>query len=235
MKKSIVFEDECCSFTPEDSFKAKNTAPMINPDWVDAQYDIEFRFHPWLRALDPHARGDRRGGWIQTYTGRVFWPLDPHPKDFCIEDIAHALSRICRFAGHTKRFYSVAQHSVFVARRCGFVGLMHDFPEAYIGDMARPLKDFMPSFKTVEKRVWQAGAAAFGLPMNIPRWAKWIDNLALVTERRDLLLPTPYLWHESLEAITPDESVIIPLPPAAAERAFLAAYYVLAPAGYTNS
>lgn len=220
--------DECCCVTPEDFDRPSDgrLQAIPNPDWMNAGYDIDFGF---TRAIDPYETCDRKGGWIQTYTGKVFWPLDPRPEDFCIEDIAHALSRICRFAGHTKRFYSVAQHSVFVARRCGFVGLMHDFPEAYIGDMARPLKDFMPAFKTVEKRIWQAGAIAFDLPQSLPKWVKWIDNEALITERRDLLTPTPYLWHESLEGITPAEQTIVPLSPAAAERAFLAAFYALRP------
>lgn len=58
----------------------------------------------------------RRGDWMQTYTGRQFWPLDPLPEDVFIEDIAHALSMQCRYAGHVTRFYSVAEHSVLIAR-----------------------------------------------------------------------------------------------------------------------
>lgn len=78
---------------------------------------------------------------IQTYTGRKFWPLDPRPEDVCIEDIAHALSLKCRFGGHCKRFYSVAQHGALVCntlnvnggRRSPVLlmqGLMHDAAEA---------------------------------------------------------------------------------------------------------
>ena len=51
-------------------------------------------------------------GWIQTFTGKRMYPLDPKPEDICIEDIAHALSNICRFTGHTKKFYSVGEHSI---------------------------------------------------------------------------------------------------------------------------
>ncbi len=65
------------------------------------------------------ARMNGRGDWMQTATGRQFWPMDPRPHEVFIEDIAHALSMICRFGGHCRRFYSVAEHSVLISsRRC---------------------------------------------------------------------------------------------------------------------
>ena len=67
-----------------------------------------------------------RGSWMQTFTGRQFFPLDPHPNDVDPVDIAHALSLICRYGGHTRRFYSVAEHCVLLSyapsrksTRCG--------------------------------------------------------------------------------------------------------------------
>lgn len=57
----------------------------------------------------------RIGDWMQTYTGRAFWPLDPRADEIDILDIAHALSHQCRYAGHCKRFYSVAEHSIWCA------------------------------------------------------------------------------------------------------------------------
>src|SRR5262245_27549306 len=100
----------------------------------------------------------RIGDWMQTISGRKFWPLDPRPEEVCIEDIGHALSLVCRFGGHCHTFYSVAEHSVRVSllaedmakssahwtdeniRMIALSGLLHDAAEAYIGDMVRPLK-----------------------------------------------------------------------------------------------
>lgn len=58
---------------------------------------------------------NRIGDWMQTYTGRAFWPLDPRVDEIDIDDIAHSLSMQCRYAGHCLRFYSVAEHSVWCA------------------------------------------------------------------------------------------------------------------------
>ena len=78
----------------------------------------------------------RRGGWIQTYTGRQFWPLDPRIEDIDIHDIAHALSHQCRYSGHCLRFYSVAEHSVLLSHHVAgehmLWALLHDAWEAYL-------------------------------------------------------------------------------------------------------
>ena len=55
---------------------------------------------------------------IRVASGELFWPLQPRENEIEIEDIAHGLSQICRFTGHTRSFYSVAQHSVLVSRLC---------------------------------------------------------------------------------------------------------------------
>src|SRR5689334_11513518 len=97
----------------------------------------------------------RVGDWMMTLSGKRFWPLDPRPEDVDFRDIGHALSMICRYGGHVRRFYSVAEHSALLARwfeaRGDFTfakyALLHDGTEAYIGDMVRQLKQFMPEFK----------------------------------------------------------------------------------------
>lgn len=92
--------------------------------------------------------------WIQTYTGRKFYPLEPDAADVNIEDIAHALAMKCRFNGHVKQFYSVAQHSVLMARHIKptktkvstfylkMWALLHDAGEAYLADIPRPVKPY---------------------------------------------------------------------------------------------
>src|SRR4051812_31750950 len=82
--------------------------------------------------------------YIQTYSGTEFWPLSPKAADVKLIDIAHALSNKCRFAGHCREFYSVAQHSVLVSRQLPdefkLWGLLHDAGEAYFADIPNPIK-----------------------------------------------------------------------------------------------
>src|SRR6266496_1501995 len=90
-----------------------------------------------------------KGGAIMTYSGELITPLNPDPDDIQIEDIAHALSNQCRFSGHCKQFYSVAEHSCRVSDLCSYEhqlgGLLHDGTEAYLSDIARPIKQ-QPGF-----------------------------------------------------------------------------------------
>ena len=85
---------------------------------------------------------------IVTYTGKIFDLLNPKPEMVCIKDIAHSLAYQCRYTGHTKFFYSVAQHCVLMAENPDLPGdplqkLLHDAAETYIGDMARPWKNLL--------------------------------------------------------------------------------------------
>ncbi|WP_018456825.1 hypothetical protein [Bradyrhizobium sp. WSM4349] len=136
-------------------------------------------------------------GWIQTYTGKKFWPLDPRPEDVDIEDIAHALAMQCRFGGHCLRFYSNAEHSVLVSRFCGddaLAGLLHDGSEAYLLDMLSPIKQFMPDYKAAEKRCQAAVYRAFGLPETMPASVKQADRRALRTERLQIMRDIGEPW-----------------------------------------
>lgn len=98
----------------------------------------------------------RLGPWLQTASGRKFWPLDPEPLQVVIEDVAHALANTCRFGGATSEYYSVAQHSVYVSQLCESLapegmdandaalhGLLHDAAEAYMGDLRANLKPWL--------------------------------------------------------------------------------------------
>jgi len=132
--------------------------------------------------------------YIRTFTGRKCWPCDPRPEDICIEDIAHALSLLCRFTGHVREFYSVADHSLRVAELCSpenqLWGLLHDASEAYLADVARPVKRnaiFGAYYKTVEKGLMKAICEKFELPEVEPPEVKEWDNILLRTEQRDLM------------------------------------------------
>lgn len=132
---------------------------------------------------------------IQLASGRFFNFERFGVRDIRIEDIAAATSKICRFTGHCKTFYSVAQHQVLVSTlvppEYALAALLHDATEAYINDLSRPLKDILPAYVEYEKkRLWPVVARAFKLPEIMPPVVKRADDIALVTERRDLM-PLP--------------------------------------------
>jgi len=102
-------------------------------------------------------------GVVETYSGQGFDVLNPNPTDIHLNDVAAALSHVCRFGGHCRQFYSVAQHSIHVSRelpddkpRLQMLGLPHDAAEAYVGDIPRPLKAEHDAFERIEERVLEA-------------------------------------------------------------------------------
>ena len=165
---------------------------------------------------------------ILTRSGRIFYPLDPRPQDVDLGDIAHALANKCRFTGHTEPFYSVAQHSLLVCHILGALradpltrlwGLLHDAAEAYLPDVAAPIKDrvffsslpapswdkpslFTP-FRDAEARILDAVAVALDIePLNgghLPRIVKDADLMARYAEMRDLLPGPPTVDPETCE------------------------------------
>lgn len=136
--------------------------------------------------------------YILTFTGRQFWPLDPRAEDLCIEDIAHALSHICRFNGHVRQFYSVAQHcvlaSIFVPVKHALGALLHDAAEAYLCDISRPVKQHadMQHYRDAEACLDALINDVFHVNIHAPE-IKAIDNKLLLTERRDLMPPEHWL------------------------------------------
>lgn len=170
----------------------------------------------------PIAEPIRAGDWIQTFTGRCFWPLDPQPAEVDIRDIAHALSMRCRYAGHTTRFYSVAEHSVLVSLAvppaAALWGLLHDAAEAYSADVPRPLKQFLPDWKPMEARIMAAVCRRFGLLLIEPAAVKRADLAILADERAALMAPCEREWGEMPDPLGVE---IVGLPPAEAEAMFL--------------
>jgi|TARA_Y100000310_G_scaffold20001_1_gene19499 hypothetical protein len=164
--------------------------------------------------------------WIETYTGLKIDPFNPDPSRICIEDIAHALSMICRFTGHCKYFYSVAQHSVLVAKRCPdemkLTGLLHDASEAYINDISSPVKPGLMNYREIEEELWRAIAGKFGLPHPwVHPKVKEIDRRLCRTEARDLMYSKGEGWRGAVE---PYPERIFTHKPEYAEEEFLLMY-----------
>lgn len=197
--------------------------------------------------------------WIQSYSGLKVCPVRPDPAQFRIRDIARALSMQCRYAGHVRRFYSVAEHSVRVSeiveksapqndhrrlvslldcRECSERvrwGLIHDASEAYLGDVTRPLKHTpgMDGYRVAEAAMQGALALWLGLPTEEPPIVKEVDTLILGTEARQLKNPVHPDW--ALTTATGELPPSIPglkvgiWTPAQAERAFLRRFAKLFP------
>ena len=177
--------------------------------------------------------------YISTYLGNRFWPQEPRIDRIDLEDIAHGLAYQCRFNGQTHAFYSVAQHSLMVARilppHLHRAALLHDAAEAYLGDMVKPLKRLLPDFSRIEAGVTELIAQAFAVDFGcedaaadparhaIYRAIKQADMVALATEKRDLMPHSTEAW-SYLQGFEPLPQAIEPLPPAEAKRAFLAAW-----------
>lgn len=184
---------------------------------------------------------ERKGDWIQTVSGKQFWPLDPRSEDIDIADIAHALSQICRWTGHCRKFYSVAQHCVLVSQRAEILaqgtdkltvlraaqtGLLHDASEAYIADVARPVK-LLPEFEVyrrIEKNLQGAIYTKFGLPTGEPEVVHRADNELLFTEARDLMGKDRPNWKGQVEPLA---ATIVPMFPEEARELFLSRYLEL--------
>lgn len=132
---------------------------------------------------------ERSGPFIRTYTGGKFYFNDVRPEDINIEDIAHALSLNSRFTGHCKRHLSVAEHSLNVStalagQSCELAGLLHDSSEAFLSDVARPLKhseQFRP-YRELEAQIEKVIEARFGFSGFDHAAVKSADNLMLGVE-----------------------------------------------------
>jgi 5'-deoxynucleotidase YfbR-like HD superfamily hydrolase len=184
-----------------------------------------------MTALDHGPPGP--GPYLQTVSGRWVNPFDPDPGQLDAGDIARALANQCRFGGHSRVFYSVAQHAVIVSelveQRGGdvedvFAALMHDATEAYLGDMPHPLKHRSPlgaAFKEAEDHLERALRERFRIKPDVPE-IKRADRALLATERRAFSAED---WHwPELEGVEPLDLELQAMSPDEAAEAFAQRY-----------
>ncbi|MEM7619519.1 MAG: hypothetical protein AAF228_03505 [Pseudomonadota bacterium] len=174
--------------------------------------------------------------WVQTASGHVFYFGDNDQLVY-IQDIATGLAKICRFAGATTSFYSVAQHSILVAEivlintkdyKKAFYALLHDAHEAFVGDITMPAKCAINNaigwdvIAAITEQADEAIFRSFGLKYPIDEATtnaiKQADRMALATERRDVLIETNDNWGD---LPPPYRRVIKPWPWTVAEEKFL--------------
>lgn len=135
----------------------------------------------------------RRGEWIQTFRGTQFHPLDPRPEDIHIEDIAHSLSMQCRYAGHSLKFYSVAEHCVLLSLAVepvhALAALLHDGEEAYLPDMVRPTKRSFPEYVKYGDTLRRMIFTKYGLAPEIPDAVHKADDRICADEKAQNMAP----------------------------------------------
>lgn len=163
--------------------------------------------------------------YIETFTGKRFWPLNPIAEDVDIIDVAHALSNKCRYTGHTSHFYSVAQHSCLVSynvpEHYQLEALLHDGCEAYLPDLAYPLRGAFAGFADAEELVHRAIADRFNLIFPWPAQIKNVDRLITRDEARALMRTQGRDWPGSTASLG---VAINYWEPKKAERMFLMRY-----------
>ena len=179
---------------------------------------------------------------MATFSGNYVDPRNLSPDEIDIRDIAHGLSNLCRFAGQCKVFYSVAEHSFLASwavwgetkdKGLALTALLHDAPEAYIGDLVRCVKNGLTDYQNMEDRIWEAVVHKFKLPVPLvsgnpcghllPEVVKIADYRMLVTERRALISDKSAVW-DLEERYQPYDMPIKGLTPAKAKELFLDAF-----------
>jgi hypothetical protein len=190
--------------------------------------------------------------WIRTYSGKEFNFTDMQEDAITLEDIAHSLSLNCRFTGHVKEFYSVAEHCIWVsllsysyalkgiegicdpvnslqAARIALHGLLHDASEAYVTDLNSPAKQLLPSYKELEDKVSAVVYKKFGVfdVDDMPPQVKYADNSMLVAEAKALLNETDFSKWVRNNYDEDIKYIHLPMTPRQAEVGYLRRYETL--------
>lgn len=162
---------------------------------------------------------------ISLISGGYFDFVDIDQSKFSIDDIANNLSKICRFTGSVKDFYSVAQHCVIVSHvvppEHALEGLMHDASEAFMSDLNSPLKALMKTYKTLEKKVEKEIFSRHGLTFPMHPSIKLADMSVFLAENKQLRGIENCGWYEGIK---PYPKKIVPWTPARAKREFMKRY-----------
>lgn len=139
--------------------------------------------------------------YLLTHSGKKVFFEDPQPDQICLEDVFLALTRIPRFGGHTRRPYSVAEHSLKGAvalekedPSLALEFLLHDAAEAYLGDVPTPLKSKLPGYKKIEHNFDLVIRRKYGLPEVMSPGVKLMDRRMLLAEK-NALMPDDADWH----------------------------------------
>jgi hypothetical protein len=167
---------------------------------------------------------------IETFMGIGFQPLNPRIEDVWLEDIAHALSNQCRYSGHVREFYSVAEHCVRASElleewgedeATQLWGLMHDASEAYLVDLPTPLKqnEFGELYRGAENVLMRAICERFTMSSIEPEIVRVADGVMLATEVRDLMPNKREHWKNLM--VRAHDMRISAWPPKIAEHRFL--------------
>lgn len=147
--------------------------------------------------------------WIQTATGNKFDYANPRVDSISRIDIAHALDKMPRFAGHLNSNYTVADHclnlSLLVPEHPLFKlqALLHDAAEAYTMDIPTPLKDLLDNkFRRIEINIESAIFEHFNVPYPLSAEIKRYDAALCRAEAFHLSHNPPLEnWHEKMSDI----------------------------------
>ena len=173
----------------------------------------------------------QKGPTIMLASGKRFDLLDPSGSDFDIDDVAHGLAHVCRYAGQCRKFYSVAEHSILVSETVADFAdeaLLHDAAEAFIGDITRPLKQLLPDYKAIEADIEEAINERFGLSKAAKPVIKEADLRVLAAEQMQVMAPECADW--AVEAgIAPADITVRGLLPQQAKAEFLRRFSDLRP------
>lgn len=171
--------------------------------------------------------------YIETYTGAKFYFLNPDQKDIHVEDIAHALANNCRYTGHCSEFYSVAEHSVIVSLLVdpanALAGLFHDGSEAYLTDVASPVKPFLANYRDMEHTIMVAIAKKFGFDYPLNENVEDADKVQLKTEAKYLMQSQGKDWAQHYPTKIEHGKIPRCLSPQQAKALFLQRYHELTP------